>query len=110
MPLPVSSCVLQGHVTSSHQGFWLWMRSHTDWHAPLLQAWAAGPPRGQEVGMLQQVPVALGAHWASAATIRLHFIVPGQGMLVLQAMLPAAAHAPWAATEMPWKAACSAFQ
>lgn len=54
--------------------------------------------------MLQHVPGALAEHWGWAATARLHFIVPGQGVVGSQAMA-APAQAPCAATEVPWKAA-----
>ena len=96
-------CLCHGHVASFHHGFWLWIRSHSDWHDPLLQAFAAAPPAGQEAGMLQQVPVALAEHWGWSATSRLHFIVPGQGVAGEQAT--PAAQTPCAPIETPWKAA-----
>jgi hypothetical protein len=51
--------------------------------------------------MLQHVPGALGAHWVLSATIRLHFIVPGQGVVSSQTTEIAPGHAPWDAMEMP---------
>ena len=90
-----------GQLPSFHQGFWLCTRSHTDWQVPLLHARAAGPPRGHETGMLQQVPGALGTHSIASLTTRLHRIVPGHSVFASQAVAVAPGHAPWAATEMP---------
>lgn len=92
---------LYGQVASFHQGFWLWIRSHIDWQLMLLQARADAPPRGQDTGMLQHVPDARGAHCVWSATTRLHFMVPGHGVVSSQATAAAPGHAPCDATEMP---------
>jgi hypothetical protein len=51
--------------------------------------------------MLQQVPGALGEHWATSATRRLHFIVPAHGVFSSQVTAVAPGHAPCDATEVP---------
>ncbi len=51
--------------------------------------------------MLQQVPGALGSHWAAPTTTRLHFIVPGHGVFSSQTTAVAPGHAPCDAMEMP---------